>query len=242
MIYTNPAFAEKIIIELEANRIPFPVYGDDHFIGRRRIIQQWINESLYGEFLKANFRMEIRGGREGLLYLSVPDGNGELSYEGVVFCQKYSIARPKFMPEGCAPVVPYRKMSAVMYKLGYGSRDRFTTADYLVAIISSAYDGFGTNLPLYKYQRNLYEYLFARAGYKSIVDVIADYQSQTEAHFDLTKISRKIGVAKETIFQGFPSLEVLWNMHVLDEEYCNFTVPVRQYSVTTGVYDDEYKI
>jgi hypothetical protein len=219
-IVMNPAFGEIILTELRANRYKTATYGDDHFMGRRRIIQKYVNERDFAEYAFKYFGLKIKmpSLREGLLWLSVPDEVGGLSYSGVVFCQKYSIRRPDWMPSYCAAIVPYRLMKAVMYKLGYGSRDRYTVADYLMAIISTAYDGFGTNKPLYIWQARLYNYVFARRGYKNMADVISDYSSQETKQFDLTKTCRKIGVAVEQIYQGFPTMETLWRMHIRDDK------------------------
>jgi len=116
----------------------------------------------------------------------------------------------------------------------------FSIPDYLIAFIGAAYDAFGTNLPLYKYQKQLFDYVFVTRGYRTMHDVIKDYQVNTSAQFDLTKICRKTCVAREELFKGFPSLELLWSMHVLDEVYCDFRCEAKQYTYTAGVEEELY--
>jgi len=223
MIYKNPEKSELILEELRNHRIKFPVFGDDHILGRRKLIAEFVCEKGFGDYSNKYFGLVVKPSslRLGLKWLSIPDNEGGLAYAGVSFCQKYSIARPDFMPSYCAEIVPYRLMSACMHKLGYGSRDRFTKADYILAIISAAYDGFGTNMALYKWQAQLYNYVFVSAGYKNIGDVVKEYSNQESTQFDMTKACRKIGVAVETLYQGFPTLETLWRMHVHDAHRCS---------------------
>jgi hypothetical protein len=240
----RPDRADQIRAEDHANRIHFPTFGDDHGIHRRRVIDDVINETCFNEFCKKYFNIDIKPEsiRQGLKYLSVPDNFGGLSYTGFSFCKKYSILRPDFMPKYCAAVVPYRRFEDVAHKLGYGSRDRYTNADYIMSLISAAYDSYGTNLRLYNFISTAYHHLIFSGGYTSIEEVVQEYISNADRQFDITKVIRKIGVSQEKLFLGFPTLEVLWEMHVYDPEYVNFTPEFRTYNYTMNhEYDpDDY--
>jgi len=220
--------------------IEFPDYGDDHVPAVHSSVHDILCEAEFGKFVQKYFDMEIRNLRNSIPFLSVPDAFGGLKKEGVTFLKTFFILRPEYMPKHLPDVVPFRKISDCLVKLGWGNSPRLSLADYCVATIGLVYDSKGTNLPFYEICRQIFDYTFQVAGFTDMRDVRkAFFAFGTDgARKDLTKILRKCHITVDEIFKGFPRIEELWEMHTYDAAYVNFTPQFGHYSSGERKYDD----
>jgi len=216
----NPSRRRQMDALFASGHVEFACYGDDHNGGVHHLLHDIINENGYAQFVLSCVGMEIKDIRNNIPFLSEPDWAGGMSTRGVVFLQRYFVTRPPHFPASTARIVPYRPITKYYWKLPFGSGGIRTPIDFLLSAAGNAYDSMGTNLIAYEFLRHVY-FSVALAEGLSTKKIREHYEARMHdpKEKDFNKLMRKADISMEDLLSGFPSMERLQSLHIVDDRY-----------------------
>jgi len=199
--------------------IRFPVYGDNHVMAHCKSSAQYISYSSFIKYLEA-LSIVIHDIQENVPLISVPDSNGNLQIQGIVFLKRYLIAVQT--PAG-KYIVPYKRYIDVAAKIVFGNSMRVNNYDYMLALCGMAFDMTGTNRVVHNMLVHLYTGMVQKIKNENMMPYTEYMRSLTiEQNENMTrKLSRKLAIPIEDFF-SFPTLENLLSRHKYDESKFNY--------------------
>jgi len=200
------------------------VYGDDHIWCYPKCLGWLINAKGYAEFLKRVFRMELRDYKEFDSLISVPSPDGGLAVVGPKFLKRYFIrsTNPKH-----PPIISYKPIDGTMIRLLLHSTKE-NPIDMLMSSVGQAYDAHN-NRVAYEAVCLFHDTLKSTHRLEEPIAYLKEAMANDESRGRIVKLSRRLGMRPEEIFQAFPSWDRLEEMNIFDPHAVRYDYDDKNY-------------
>lgn len=212
------------------------VYGDDHVWCTPRKLAHVLNETLFAAFVQEFFDMVIRDAVMTDRFFSEVNAAGEVTTAGVTFLKRYFVLDTSW-PDGYPVVFPFKPTHETMLKL-FASKDGLDVT-YVLQAVGQAYDTLGTNVVAYRLCYEFYEYYMKlMPPGKTMSDIVSSFFESGDVARG-RRMLKKSGISRAELEDGFPSLDRLKEMHLIDVEKCSNKIPYKSDAQIYGQDGDE---
>jgi len=210
----NAKNLEWIDEELGKGKFVAAIYGDDHVLGISKVLRKIFSEQGFADYVKEYWSMEIRGVRMNLPALTVIKGDYVVK-PGLIFLQRYLIAKPAHMPEKAAKVVPWKEAARHFVRIPWDKEGIFHFSRVLCSIIGHAWDTLGTNYTAYQELCFLWNEVICALGLTQVtIEELLRREMKNEKV--RTEWVKKIGMSMKDMLR-FPTLNELIERHEYSE-------------------------
>lgn len=200
---------------LVVRKIHIVDYGDDHGVRtpKNELVRQWISLPGWNSWLGKYWGMQIRDMKQ-VPFLSVPSPLGYLITVGLCFLKYYAVRNPEYGRPGQPKYLPYRPTAEITLRLIWSREPRRRDLyDIMLSCLGHAYGTYASNLHAYLFLRTVYAHILQALDLKEEVAVSNMMTFKSEK---LMKDIKKRGMTEEQFRYGFPTLEKLFALNVVE--------------------------
>jgi hypothetical protein len=148
-----PHIKQQIMEQFDLLCLRVVVYGDDSILCVPDFLAEYVNIYGFSEFVSEFYQMTMRDLEQTSDFCSIPNvRTGGIAKYGAVFLSRYFVKRESVTNRTDVPaVLPYREFRKIQKKYAFGSGEKRTPRDHVLAALGMVYDSMGTNLRAYDF-------------------------------------------------------------------------------------------
>jgi len=231
LMLSDMEFRAAVADIIARGELPMGIYGDDNLKGFNKRLKKWFTYERISKFFKDWANFEIRDFKIMKRFLTVPNFQGNIKEEGVVFLQKYIIETPQqYLGPGAPLVVQWRPAITSIRKFGKGgSGDKRSDLDYLLSNRAMVFDN-PCNPVIWEFSANFEIFISKRtkATPETLREVLTSRQGS------VFKALKKNHLYEQDLVDRFPTVARVKQLLVVDREKYNA-------SLYADIWSDDYQ-